>query len=128
MADRLAVVTGASSGIGVSLAKELASRGYDLVICSFGKTVTAFQLDPPIPSSLFFHRAGMDDTKVGSNCKKQSHPDDVAKGGISALFAGEDDVYAHSTATKLEDAVAKLCSRFGEASMHEEQAKPLRNG
>ena len=57
----------------------------------------------------------MDDTKVGSNCKKQSHPDDVAKGGISALFAGEDDVYAHSTATKLEDAVAKLCSRFGES-------------
>src|ERR1700761_3208251 len=34
MADMLAVVTGASSGIGLSLAKELASRGYDLIVCS----------------------------------------------------------------------------------------------
>jgi hypothetical protein len=70
----------------------------------------------------------MDDTKVGSEGKVQSHPDDVAKVGIDALFAGEDHVYSHSTATKLEDAVAKLCSKFGEASMHEEQAKPLSNG
>ena len=30
----LAVVTGASSGIGFALAHELASRGYDIAICS----------------------------------------------------------------------------------------------
>jgi NAD(P)-dependent dehydrogenase (short-subunit alcohol dehydrogenase family) len=32
MGSQLALVTGASSGIGLSLAKQLASRGYDLAI------------------------------------------------------------------------------------------------
>jgi hypothetical protein len=36
MADMLAVVTGASSSIGLSLAQKPACRGYDLVICSCG--------------------------------------------------------------------------------------------
>jgi len=34
MAGKLAVVTGASSGIGYWLVKELAGRGCDIVICS----------------------------------------------------------------------------------------------
>ena len=37
MAEKLAVVTGASSGIGLSLAKELAGRGYDLIVASAGE-------------------------------------------------------------------------------------------
>ncbi len=262
MADMLAVVTGASSGIGLSLAKELASRGYDLVVCSSGErlaeaagsirsagsdvieviadlstregvellwsqvtdlgrpidvacinagigvggqfwetdldeelkmvelncvgtvqlakyvvrhmrdlnagkilftssiagemvapreavyaatkafvlsfahsiryelrdtgvTVTALQPGPT--DTDFFHRAGMDNTKVGSEGKKQSHPDDVAKDGIEALFAGKDHVYSHSTTTKLEGAVANFVPGSVKASMHEDQAKPLKN-
>jgi len=42
-----------------------------------GVTVTALQPGPT--DTDFFHRSGMDDTKVGSEGKKQSHPDDVAK-------------------------------------------------
>ena len=37
MEDKLALVTGASSGIGLELARELANRGYDVVIASAGE-------------------------------------------------------------------------------------------
>jgi short-subunit dehydrogenase len=39
--DKLALVTGASSGIGYWLANDLATRGYDLVICSAGERLDA---------------------------------------------------------------------------------------
>ena len=40
MTGKFAIVTGASSGIGLSLAKELAARGYDLAISSAGDRLT----------------------------------------------------------------------------------------
>ena len=40
MEDKLALVTGASSGIGFELARELANRGYDVVIASAGERLT----------------------------------------------------------------------------------------
>ena len=43
MAGQFAIVTGASSGIGLSLAKELAARGYDLAICSSGERLQPLQ-------------------------------------------------------------------------------------
>ncbi len=88
-----------------------------------GLTVTALQPGPT--DTDFFHRAGMEDTQVGSEGKKQSQPDDVAKDGLDALFAGRDHVYSHSTSTRLEGAVANLIPGSVKASMHEKMAKPL---
>ncbi len=88
-----------------------------------GITVTALQPGPT--DTDFFHRAGMDNTKVGSEGKKQSNPDDVAKDGIDALFNGKDHVYSHSTTTKLESSLANFVPGSVKASMHEKQAKPL---
>src|SRR6185312_12851435 len=45
MTNQFAVVTGASSGIGLSLAKELATRGYDLAICSAGERLDAAEVE-----------------------------------------------------------------------------------
>jgi short-subunit dehydrogenase len=57
-----------------------------------GMSVTALQ--PGSTDIDFFHRAGMDDTQVGLEGKKESPPDEVAKQWIDALLAGNDHVYA----------------------------------
>src|SRR5581483_8465119 len=63
-----------------------------------GVSVTALQ--PGHTDTDFFHRAGMDNTKIGSEGKTESQPEDVARQGIEALLAGKDHVYAASTKTK----------------------------
>lgn len=91
-----------------------------------GVSVTALQPGPV--DTDFFHRAGMDDTKVGSEGKKESQPDDVAKQGIDALLDGKDHVYAASIKTKLEGAVANFVPGALKGAMHEKMAKPLSEG
>ncbi len=86
-------------------------------------TVTALQPGPT--DTDFFHRAGMDDTKVGSEGKHESEPQDVARQGIEALFAGKDHVYAASVTTKLEGMLANVVPGAVKGAMHEKMAKPL---
>jgi short-subunit dehydrogenase len=88
-----------------------------------GVTVTALQPGPT--DTDFFHRAGMDGTKVGQEGKSESQPEDVARQGIDALMAGKDHVYAASFKTKLEGAVANLTPGSVKAAMHEKMARPL---
>lgn len=88
-----------------------------------GVTVTALQPGPV--DTDFFHRAHMDDTKAGTEGKKQSEPYDVAKQGIDALFDGDENVYAAATMVKIEGAIMGLVPDSVQAAMHERLAKPL---
>lgn len=87
-----------------------------------GVSVTALQPGPT--DTDFFHRAGMDNTKVGSEGKSESQPDDVAKQGIDALLSGKDHVYAASLTTKLEGMLANVTPGALKGAMHEKMAKP----
>jgi len=85
-----------------------------------GVTVTSLQPGPT--ETNFFHRAGMDDTRVGSS--KKDDPADVAKQGFEALMAGKDDVIAGSFSTKLQGAMAKVLPEPVTAEMHRKLAEP----
>jgi short-subunit dehydrogenase len=88
-----------------------------------GVTVTALQPGPT--DTDFFHRAGLDDTDAGTKGKKESEPDEVAKQGLKALFAGESHVYAASLKTKIEGAMMNLMPGELKGKMHDDMAKPL---
>jgi len=87
-----------------------------------GITITALQPGPT--NTDFFHRAGMDDTEVGSTGKFESEPEDVARQGIDALLAGKDHVYAASMKTKVEGALANLIPGKVKGAVHEKVSKP----
>ncbi len=88
-----------------------------------GVTVTALQPGPT--DTDFFHRAGMDNTKVGSKGKAVSKPEDVARQGIDALFDGKDHVYAASLKTKIEGKLAKAIPGEMKGALHEKMVRPL---
>lgn len=85
-------------------------------------SVTALQPGPT--DTDFFHRAGMDNTEVGSTGKTESQPDDVAHQGIEALLAGKDHVYAASAKTKVEGMLANVTPGGVKGAMHEKTARP----
>src|SRR5690349_21820091 len=72
MSKPLAVVTGASSGIGFELAKQLAERGYDLVIASNTSDLDA---------------AARAVTGAGGDVVKQVHADLATSDGVERLAA-----------------------------------------
>ncbi len=88
-----------------------------------GVSVTALQPGPV--DTDFFHRAGLDDSKVGQEGKKESEPYDVAKQGYEALMKGDKHVYAASLKTKIEGAMMGLMPDALKAKMHDDMAKPV---
>ncbi len=117
MAPREAVYA-ASKAFDLSFAKSLREE-----LEGSGITVTALQPGPT--DTDFFHRAGMDNTKVGQEGKKESNPYEVAKQGFDALMKGEKHVYAASFKTKMEGALANFVPDSVKASMHDKMAKPV---
>jgi short-subunit dehydrogenase len=84
-----------------------------------GITVTALMPGPT--ATEFFHRAGMDDTKVGSG--EKDDPADVAREGYDALMAGKDHVVAGSFKNKLQASIAHVLPDPVLAEMHRGEAQ-----
>ena len=83
--------------------------------------VTVTTLEPGATETNFFHRAGLDDTKVGQ--AKKDDPADVAKTGWDAMIKGEPAVI-HGLKNKLEVAVADVLTDATTAKLHRAQAEP----
>jgi len=82
--------------------------------------VTALQ--PGATETNFFHRAGMDDTKVGAD--KKSDPADVAKAGFEALMKKKDHVVAAMTKEKIQVALGQVTPEKIKAEQHRKISEP----
>jgi len=85
-----------------------------------GVTVTALQPGPT--ETNFFHRAGMDDTKVGTDPKDTAA--EVAKQGYEAMLAGKDHVVAGSFKNKVFSAMGKILPQTATAKIHRGMSEP----
>jgi short-subunit dehydrogenase len=86
-----------------------------------GTGVTVTCLKPGATETEFFHRAEMEDTKVGQ--AKKDDPADVAKAGWHAMNKGEPAVI-YGVKNKLQVAAAEVMSDSATAKMHRAQAEP----
>ncbi len=83
--------------------------------------VTVTALLPGATETDFFHRADLDDTKVGSS--KKDGAEMVAKTGFEALMKGEGDAVA-GFKNKLQAAATRVMSDSQLAGMHRGMAEP----
>jgi short-subunit dehydrogenase len=85
-----------------------------------GVTVTA--LLPGATETNFFHRAGMDDTKVGAS--EKDDPAVVAREGFEALMRGDDKVVAGSVKNAAQAYAANVIPDTITAELHRKQTEP----
>ena len=83
--------------------------------------VSVTNLLPGATETEFFHRGGLDDTKVGA--AKKDDPAMVAKTGFDALMKGEGDVVA-GLKNKLQAAAAAIIPDSILAEQHRKMAEP----
>lgn len=86
-----------------------------------GVNVTAFMPGPT--ETNFFHRAGMDDTKIGAG--KKDPAAEVAHQALEAMVAGKSHAVTGSMKTKLQAAAMEtVLPEQTKASMHRKEAAP----
>lgn len=88
-----------------------------------GTEVTVSCLMPGPTDTEFFHRAGMETTKVANDPRMMMQPDQVAKIGFAAMLKGEADVVA-GVRNKLQVAMSKVMPAQATAQMHRRLAEP----
>jgi uncharacterized protein len=84
--------------------------------------VSITALMPGPTDTNFFHRAEMDDTKVGAG--KKDDPAVVAKQGFEAMMKGKEKVVAGSAKTKVQGAASKIMPDRAKAELHRRMAEP----
>ncbi|HEY3752072.1 MAG TPA: SDR family NAD(P)-dependent oxidoreductase [Pseudonocardiaceae bacterium] len=84
--------------------------------------VVVTSLMPGPTETNFFHRAEMDDTKVGQS--EKDDPAQVAKQGFQALMKGKDKIVAGSLKTKAQGAANKVLPDKVKAAAHRQMAEP----
>ncbi|WP_413759725.1 SDR family NAD(P)-dependent oxidoreductase [Streptomyces sp. MMBL 11-3] len=84
--------------------------------------ITVTSLMPGPTETDFFHRADMDDTKIGQ--QKKDDPAQVARQGLDALFAGKDKLVAGSVKTKAQGVADKVLPDAAKAQAHRKMAEP----
>jgi uncharacterized protein len=84
--------------------------------------VVITSLMPGPTDTNFFHRADMDDTRVGQGSKDD--PAKVAKQGFEALMEGDRKVVAGSLRTKTMEAASKVTPDALKAEQHRQMAEP----
>jgi short-subunit dehydrogenase len=86
-----------------------------------GVTVTC--LMPGVTDTDFFERAGLTDTKIGSDETHKMDPAQVARIGFKAMMDGEGDAVA-GLKNKLQSAIAAITPSSVLAEQHRKQAEP----
>lgn len=85
-------------------------------------SVTVTSLMPGPTETNFFHRAGMDDTRVGQADKDD--PAEVAAQAYEALVAGKNRVVSESLMTKAQELANKVMPDRLKAAAHRKMAEP----
>jgi short-subunit dehydrogenase len=86
--------------------------------------VTITMLMPGPTNTNFFHRAKMDDTKVGSKDKFENDPVDVARQGFEAMMRGDESVFSASWKTKIQGWATKIIPERTKAEIHRKMSEP----